>query len=123
MADDGIAAEDGRSGVDGHVVFDGRVTLEDARRFAGAGSAERTERDALVNLHVAPDDARFSDDDAGAVIDEETLVDPGTCVDVDSRLRMRVLGQNARDHRYTLRVEDVCDAIRGDRANGRVTED
>ena len=77
VADDGVAAENGRIGVDDDFVFEGGMAFHAADDVAGgiAREAERAEGDALIELDVLADVARFADDDAGAVVDEEARAD------------------------------------------------
>src|SRR5262245_36560691 len=85
--------------------------------------AQSTQRDALVDFYVIADIGGLTDDDPGAVIDEEPRSDARARVNVDPRLAMRVLGDDARDHRHVLLVQNVGDAVRGDGADARVRKD
>src|SRR4051812_19093343 len=65
-ADDRVAAENRRVRVDHHAILDRGVALRAGRLLH---DRERTERDALVQLHVVADDCRLADHEAGAVVD------------------------------------------------------
>src|ERR1019366_7239128 len=90
-ADHGVAAENGRA------LIDGRMAL--SRLLLALRDAERPQGHALIELHVASEDARLSDDDARAVVDEEALADLRSGADVDARAGVCMLGDDARDHR------------------------
>ena len=85
--------------------------------------AFRAERHALVQLHVVADDRCLADDDPRAVVDGEIVADGGTRVDVDAGLRMRHLGDDARDERHVQPQQGVGDAVVADGAYGRVAKD
>ena len=70
MADDCFATEDGGVGVDGDVIFDGGVPLFVFKGLAATGG-KTAEGYALVNFHMISDSCRFTDNNAGSVIDEE----------------------------------------------------
>ena len=69
-ADDSFAAEDGGTGINGHMILNGRMPFG-AGELLAAGSGSRTERYAVVKLHVIANLAGFSDHRAGAVIDKK----------------------------------------------------
>src|SRR5207245_10510760 len=102
LADNRLAAEDRGPGVDRHVVLERRVAPPARLARHAARQAERAERDALVELHVVPDRARLADHDARAVVDEERLADLGAGVDVDARVRVRVLRHDAGARGHAL---------------------
>ena len=84
---------------------------------------ERTERNPLVELHVAADFARLADHDAGAVVDEEVVADRGARMDVDAGARVGPLGHHARDERHLEPVQEVGQPVDGHRLQARVAED
>ena len=90
---------------------------------ASACEPLRPERHRLIEPHVAADDRRLADDDAGAVINEEPLADLSAGMDVDAGRRMRVLGDDARDHRDAEIVEFMREAMADDRGEAGKAED
>jgi hypothetical protein len=58
-------------------------TLDGVTRLVEREAAG-TQRHALVDLHVAPDDTSLADDDTRAVVDGEIFADGGTGVNVDA---------------------------------------
>ena len=101
VADRRLAAEDRRVRVDDHVVLDVRMALEalHERSIVVLREGEASERHALVEPHVASDDRRLPDDDAGAVVYEEPLADRRARMDVDAGLGVGELGHDAREDR------------------------
>lgn len=99
VADGGFSAENRSVRIDHHVVFDGGVAFGTTDQFAVAigCKTERTERDALVDLHVIADIACFPDNDTSTMIDEEMLTDSSSGMDIDSRL---FVGPFAHHSRY-----------------------
>ena len=67
----------------------------------------RAERDTLIEANPVANDARLTDDDAGAVIDEELFADLRTRVNVDSSLRVGELRDESRDQRNAASEELV----------------
>ena len=95
------------AGADRHVVLDRRMALAALK----AGAAER---DPLVDGHARADLGGLADHDAGAVVDEEVVADPGGRVDLDpgdgaGRRRAR------RDDRDAGLVQGVGEAVGEDR--------
>src|SRR5262249_60582971 len=99
--------------VNTNAVFDRRVTLFSTQPLPGP---ERTgdERDTLVKFHVCADLCRFTNNDAGAVVDEEMRADLRAGMNIDSGAAMRPLGHYARDQRH-LSVKQMRHSINGDR--------
>jgi hypothetical protein len=82
-----------------------------------------TQGDALVNANVLSNDAGLSDDDSGAVVDEEAFADLCSGVHVDSCLCVRMLGDHAREERHLELMELVGEALAGDGDDTGVTKD
>src|ERR1700677_1283737 len=74
-ATDRDAPQDRRAGVDDHVILDDRMARIALAQFAVSVDLEalRAPRDRLIDAHVAADHRRLANDDARAVVDEETL--------------------------------------------------
>ena len=66
------------------------------------------------------DDARFADDHARAVIDEEIPADRRAGMDIDARVAMRVLGHHARQERHLQRVQTMRQPVNADRLEGGI---
>src|SRR5262245_60250340 len=84
FADNGVSAEDGRAWVDRHIIFDRGMAFAPAELHDIAGGL-RAERHAVVYLHVIADDAGFSDDGPGAVVDKEMRPDLRAGMQIHSR--------------------------------------
>ena len=67
--------------------------------------------------------ARLADDDAGAVVDEEVVADRGAGMDVDAGAAMGPLAHHARDERDRELVQQVGEAVDGDRLQAGVAKD
>ncbi len=72
FADNRIPAKDRRPGVDCDIVLNRRMAFQSAEHLAEM-RRQRTQRDALVNLHISADFGGFADNDAGAVVNKERL--------------------------------------------------
>src|SRR5512145_2442084 len=122
--DDDIAENRG-FGVDGDIVFDRRVALAalDDPPALIARKTHRSQRHALVDLHAVADNGRFTDDYAGAVIDEKVLADRRAGVNIDSGFRMGRLAHDPRDQRDIRPVQFIGDPVRADRLDARIGND
>jgi hypothetical protein len=90
MVTDGYRAEDDGAGTDEYVVADRRVTF--AFVFSGATEGDVVEEDAVI-----PDLDGFPDNDAMAVIDEESSADFRSGMDLDTGEESRCLRNEAGD--------------------------
>ena len=124
-APDGDAAEDRRTGIDDDVVLDDRVAWVALAQFAAVADlkAPRSKGHRLVEAHVAADDRRLADDDACAVIDEESLADLSARVDVDAGLGMGDLGDDPRQKRRPEPVEFMRQTVAHHRRDARKAKD
>jgi len=86
---DGDGAENFGAGADGDVVADGGVAL-------GLGKDLAAESDAVVEHHTVADLSGLANDDAHAVVDEETAADGGAGVDFHTGEETGDLRQDAR---------------------------
>ena len=93
FADHRLAAKDRRSGIDRHIVFNRWMTFFSGQ-FLTAACRKTTQRNSLIQFYMVADDRRLPDDDAGSVVDKETLADLRTGVNI---LRM----YNSWAMRYT----------------------
>lgn len=121
---DGDAPEDGRAGVDNDVVFDNGVAgdafNEDA--FFVFGEAFCTEGNALIEADVVSDDAGFTDDGTGTVVDKEVLADGGTGVNIDTCDGVGHFCNDSGNQFYAKVLELVSNAIIGHSGNAWVAE-
>src|SRR5580693_1727095 len=85
--------------------------------------AFRPERHRLVEADVAPDDGRLANHDARPVVDEKSFADARARMNVDTRLRMRDLRDDAGDHRHAEIIERVRRPVTDDSGEARKTED
>ncbi len=69
------------------------------------------------------DDGRLSDHDAGSVIHEEIFADRRAGMNIDSRMAVRIFRHHAGNQRNAQEKQLVCDAVRGDRHESRITQD
>src|SRR5437867_4167643 len=74
FADDGVAAHDGCSRVDRHMVLDRGVPLLSSELLAG-GKRTRNQSHTLIHLHMAADDAGFTDNCPCAMVHEKVRAD------------------------------------------------
>ena len=99
MSDDRISTQDSCARIDNRMVSDGRMPF--ALCFFLA-RVQRTDRNTLVNFYLFSDHGSFSDNDTGAVIDEEGLSNAGAGVNIDTRLTVGMLGEQAWQGLYSL---------------------
>ena len=66
--------------------------------------AARSERYAMIQLHVLADLARLANDHAGAVINEKMRPDSCAGMNVDAGARMRPFRHEARDQRHIFLI-------------------
>ena len=121
-ADGRLTAENRRVGINGYVVFDGRVAFGDVAGI-GIGNADGAERDALIHLDAFADNGRFADDDAGSVIDEETLADLCAGVDVDAGAVVYVFAHHAGEDGDAALMEDVRESVDGEGTEAGIGQD
>ena len=81
----------------------------------------RTERDRMIKLHARADLCRFTDDHAGAVIDEKVWADLRARMNVDPGAAMRPFGHDAWNQWHFV-VKQMRHSINGDRFQRRVSE-
>ena len=101
---DGERAEHLRARRNQHVVADGRVAL--AGVLAGAA-----EGDAVVDGAVVADLGGLADDDAHAVVDEQTAADFSAGVYLDAGHMPRELRKGTREEKVLVLIEPVCLAV------------
>ena len=121
---DGDATQHGCVGVDCDIVLKYRV----ARKVDGAsvgvvGKITSSECDTLINSDVITDDASFSDDDSGAMIDGEEFPDGSTRVYVDTGERMCHFRNHTGDYGDVELFESVRHAVVYHRRYDGVAED
>ena len=100
-------AEDLRAGANGDVIADGGVALGLGEDLAAQGHAV-VEHDAVADLRG------LADDDAHAVVDEETAADGGTRVDLHAGEEAVDLRENARRASPASLPHPVADAVAPD---------
>lgn len=101
---DGDRAQDFRSRTDGDVVTQGWVAL-------GLGEHLSTQGDTVVEHDAVANFGGFADDDAHAVVDEETTADRGTRVDLNAGQESGELRQNASWSLVSAYPPGVGDAV------------
>lgn len=108
-----VAAQDCCVGVDDDIVADVGMALSafDGVSVFVKGEGAGPDRDALIQLDVAADGGCFADDDAGAVVDAEALLNGCARIDVDAGLGMGVLGKDACHRRRPVEIQDMGEAI------------
>ena len=122
---DGDASEDGAVAVYDDVVFEDGVAIDafDGLALLVEREALGTEGDALIELHMATQDAGGANDDTGAVVDGEVTADGSCRVYVDTRLTMGHLGDDAGNEGYAQEMELMCYTETCDGAYGGVATD
>ena len=108
-------AEDLGTAADDNVVAEGGVAL--AGFFPGAA-----ERDALIEKAVIPDLGGFADDDAHAVIDEETAADGGAGMNFDAGKPAGGLGNETGNEGDAGLIKRVGEAMEKDGVEAGITE-
>ena len=124
MVADGDTAQDRGIRIHRHVVLDDGVT-GDVQHVPLLVVFEtlRAQRHALIQRHVVADDRRLADHHARAVVYREVLAYLRPRVDVDTRLRVRLLRDDARDHGHLQFVQPVGDTVVRHRVHHRIAED
>ena len=114
----------GGVGVDSDIVLDNRVTrdIEHVSLFVVLETLG-TEGNTLIEGDVIADDGGFANDNARAVIDGEVLADLRTRMDVDARLGVSQLCDDARNDRYLQLMQAMSDAIVGHSVHDGIAED
>jgi hypothetical protein len=102
-------AEQSGADAEHHPVTDDRMTL------AGLGigpPAARAERHLVVHRDVVPDPGGLTDDDAGAMVNEQPAADPGSGVDLDAGEHSGHKGQSARNQGQSPPVQPMGNPVR-----------
>ena len=73
-----------------------------------------SKRHTLVEFHVVSDNACGTNDHSGAMVDGEMRTDGGRGMDIDARLAMSHLGNDAGDKGHAQEKQLVSDAVVGD---------
>ena len=76
----------------------------------------------LIDLYPVSDSGGLSDYYTGTVVNEETLADGSTWVDVDSSPGMGPLAHHPWDDRDVLLIKLVCDSVGGNSLKERIAE-
>ena len=113
MSDDCLAAQDRCVGVHDNPILDRRMAFHAADKVSVGvgGKAQRAQGDALVQLHMIANLARFADHDARAMVDEEVVADRRAGMDVDSRFLVCPLGHHAWNERHAQPMQFVRQAV------------
>lgn len=131
------AAADGRGLADGDIAEDSGVGVNDdfilqrGVAFVLAvdlalvivRKAQGAERHTLVELAAFADNGGFTDNNTGAVVDEEAGADGRSGMNVDAGAAVGVFGHDARHERDLKVPKDVGHAMGGDGNSGRIAED
>ena len=119
--DVGISAQDRRIRIQDHMIADVRMTLASLEKvsFFILAEAADTQRHTVIHTHMIAYDSRLTDDDARTVVNTEILSDPGTRIDVDACLFMRIFRDDTGNDRNVQFVQFMSDAIEEDRKESR----
>ncbi len=93
------------------------------RRVAFPGNeADTAQSDPLVDDDVVFDNRRFTDDDTGAVVDEDPAADGSTGVDIDIGQKLAEAHQNTCGTFEVASVEGIGDPVPGNGPDARIVE-
>ena len=87
------------------------------------GEVASTQRNPVIELHVITDHTGFSDDDTGAMIDEEMRPDRRAGVDIDPGETVGILRHDPRNQRDIELVEAMSATLDRDRLDAGVGKD
>ena len=87
------------------------------------GQGARDQGNALIEFAMGADDGRFSNDHAGAVIDEEMGPDLCARMDINAGAGVGPLGHHPREDGNTLIVKLMCHSLDGECFHERVGDD
>ena len=82
-----------------------------------------TQRHTLIQRHVVADNRGLSDHHTRAVVYREILTDLSTRMNIDTRLRVSLFGDDTRNHRHLQLMQLMGDAIMRHRVHTGITED
>ncbi len=83
---------------------------------------QRSKRDPLIEPHPVTYPRRFPDDNPCSVVDEKTLPDLSTWVDVDAGDTVRVFRHDPGDQRHTLCKELMGQPVHGNGKEAGIAE-
>ena len=101
---DGEGAQHLGAGADHHVVSDGGMALS----LILSRSAQCH---ALIEQAVVPNLRGLTDDNAHAVVNDQTVADGGSGVDLDAGFPAGVLGNAAGQEIAAMAIQPVCDTV------------
>src|ERR1700724_4819670 len=81
--------------------------------------APRSQGNPVIELYVVSDNAGFSDDDTGSVIDKEIVTDLGAWMNIDPGSAMGPLGHNPGEQWQLHQIKGVWDGLNRDRPDHR----
>ena len=89
-----------------------------ASQALAAPGRQRAKGNALINFYIVANNGGFTDNNAGAVVDEEVLTHGGAGVNVNAGDAVGVLCHNPGEHRHIQGVQHVGQPVYG---NGKQT--
>ena len=120
-----LAAENGCVCVDNAIVSDIGVALDslDGITVLTDLKALCTEGNTLIYLDVVADSGGLTDNDTGAMVDEEIFADGGAGMDVDAGDGVGVFGHDPGQHGNTQSIQDMRQTVNGDGKQTRISKD
>lgn len=121
-ADDCFTTDDRCAGVNGDMVLEGGMAFLTAQLLtSGEGSGDQA--DALVHFHVVADEGGFTDDGAGAMINEEMGPDSGARMQIHSGAAVGPFGHDSGDEGDFAQVQLMSHSLDGDGFDEGVRDD
>ncbi len=81
---------------------------------------QRPQRHALIQLYIVSDLRRFSNYDAGTMIDKKIFSDHRARINIDTGSTVRIFRHNARNKRHLPDIQLMCHPVHKDRKHARI---
>ncbi len=88
-----------------------------------AAGCQRTQCYALIDFHMTSDNRCLTDDDSGAVVNEEIVADGRTGVDVNAGCAVGMLCHHPGEHGYIHFIQHMCQPVNRNGEQTGVAED
>src|SRR5262245_43057523 len=120
----GDPAKNRRAGINHHIVFDDRVPGASLDQSAAVIHCKPlgSQCYSLIKAHVTANHRSLANDNTGPVVDEKTVADLRSGMNVDPRCGMRDLRNDAGKERRAQFIELMGEPMMGDRDNSRVAK-